>query len=255
MRGLLTCPDGSRTAPPGVARAPDSDQCKMHMSEPTFYFSLRSPYSWLAIHDLKTRYPKLLERLALKPFWEPDEELRGALGKHGEAFLYTAMSKEKHLYILMDVRRLARKRGLTIAWPQDKSPRWEVPHLAYFVAERAGKALEFIEAVKDMRWKLGRDICDPGAMEEVGCVLGLDPIELRDAHLDPQIRAEGLQALRACIRAGVFGVPFFTAGREKFWGIDRLHEFAGSVGQEAAPVEMPIAMTGSALLDHAGGCG
>lgn len=228
----------------------------MTMSDTTFYFSLRSPYSWLALHDLKTRYPALLAKLTLKPFWEPDDAFRRELGTQGEAFLYTAMSREKHLYILADVRRLARQRGLTIAWPLDKSPRWEVPHLAWFVAARAGKALAFIEAVKAMRWESGRDICDPGAMEEVGRTLGLDPVALRDAHLEPDIRAEGLQALRACIRGGVFGVPFFTAGREKFWGVDRLADFAGSIGHDECVPAAPIAaMAGCALLDHAGGCG
>ncbi|MEK8171043.1 hypothetical protein NKH77_20400 [Streptomyces sp. M19] len=48
------------------------------------------------------------------------------------------MSREKHFYILQDVRRLLRDRGLPVAWPVDRDPVWEVPHLAYFAALDAG---------------------------------------------------------------------------------------------------------------------
>lgn len=226
---------------------------------PTFYFSLRSPYSWLAWHDLKTLYPKLLARLVLQPFWEPDADYQAQLGQGGEAFLYTAMSRDKHLYILGDVKRLATRRGLAVSWPVDgKAPAWEVPHLAYLQAEAQGRGRAYIEAITHMRWQQGRDICNPATVEAVGASLGLDVTSLRDAHLDPQIRAQGLPALQACIQGGVFGVPFFTVGREKFWGIDRLPDFIAAVAQASAslpPVPEPTDVPNRAMQDHAGGCG
>jgi len=228
------------------------------VSQPTFYFSLRSPYSWLAWHDLKQAYPRLLGRLRLVPFWEPDAAYRAALGQGGDAFLYTQMSKEKHLYILTDVKRLAAKRGITPSWPIDREPVWEVPHLAWIAAAEQGKGAAFIERVSAARWRQGRNICDPEVMADIGAELGLDPDRLHGAHADPLLRAAGLAHLQACIRDGVFGVPFFALGREKFWGLDRLPDFIAALAQVAAvtaPVETLIEQPNRALLDHAGGCG
>lgn len=225
---------------------------------PTFFFSLRSPYSWLAWHDLKTRYPKLLARLQLQPFWEPDAGLQQALGAAGEAFLYTAMSREKHLYILGDVKRLAAQRGLEVRWPVDVEPRWEVPHLAWYVAEEAGLGREYIEGITALRWQQGRDICDPATVEALGQRLGLDAAAMRDAHSNPHIRTLGLQALQTCIDGGVFGVPFFRIGREKFWGLDRLPAFIAALAQAAPPATPVFSVPGlpnRAIEDHAGGCG
>jgi 2-hydroxychromene-2-carboxylate isomerase len=43
------------------------------------------------------------------------------------------------------------------------------------------------------------------------------------------IRQEGLEALRRAWRDGIFGVPFFVLGHEKFWGQDRVDEFLEAV--------------------------
>lgn len=230
----------------------------MGTAQPTFYFSLRSPYSWLALHDLKVTYPKLLARLRLVPFWEPDVAYHEALGRNGETFLYTVMSKEKHLYILTDVKRLAARRGMVPSWPIDRSPRWEVPHLAWIVAEAHGQGLAFIERVTAARWQHGLDICDPKVIAVIGADLRLDASELENAHANPTLREAGLLHLKTCIRDGVFGVPFFAVGREKFWGLDRLPDFIGAVAQASTPqlpVDSAVEQPNRALLDHAGGCG
>jgi 2-hydroxychromene-2-carboxylate isomerase len=225
---------------------------------PTFYFSLRSPYSWLAWLELKTRYPRLLARLHLVPFWEPDAEYQAALGAGGEAFLYTAMSKDKHLYILGDVKRLAARRGLVPTWPLDRAPVWEVPHLAWLVAQEHGQGVAFIDRLCHARWQQGLDICDADVVARSGAALGLDATRLRAAAHDPAQRAAGLLCLQACIRDSVFGVPFFTLGREKFWGLDRLGDFVEALAQ-AAPLHDPVLIGTDkphrAQLDHAGGCG
>jgi hypothetical protein len=59
---------------------------------------------------------------------------------------------------------------------------------------------------------------------------------------------------------GVFGVPFFVHGREKFWGLDRLETFAESIrsavpdGAQQEPHAVAVAMAASDD-GHAGGCG
>ncbi|SOD62592.1 2-hydroxychromene-2-carboxylate isomerase [Streptomyces zhaozhouensis] len=195
---------------------------------PRWYFSFRSPYSWLAYHDLLTHYPDVADGVEWLPFWEPEETFAKELAGDGIALPYATMSKAKHLYILQDVRRLTAERGLTMVWPIDREPRWEVAHLAYLVAQDAGRGREFVDAVYRARWERGRNISDPATMAEVGEELGLDPAPLADAADDPEIRERGLLALRALDRDDVFGVPFFIQGHDKFWGVDRLPGFAAA---------------------------
>jgi 2-hydroxychromene-2-carboxylate isomerase len=226
-----------------------------------FYFSLRSPYSWLAYRDLLAHYPDVADALEWRPFWEPDGEFLGLLTEAGGRFPYVPMSRAKALYILQDIRRLASWRGLTVAWPVDREPRWEVSHLPYLVAERYGKGREFIAAVYRARWEQGRDISDPDTIVAIGSELGLDPSELATAEQDATVRDAALGALRAIDVDGVFGVPFFVVGREKFWGLDRLPDVVEAVREgRSAPQPVPDDVApepGAAAGDqgHAGGCG
>lgn len=147
---------------------------------------------------------------------------------------YVPMSKEKHLYILQDVRRLARARGLDMVWPVDPAPHWEVSHLAYLAAARLGAGPEFIAETYRARWELGENISDPDTMRKIGESLGLDPAVLAGAHEDPEIRELGLNALNSLHRDGVFGVPFFISGFDKYWGVDRLPAFVEQLSSRAA---------------------
>jgi 2-hydroxychromene-2-carboxylate isomerase len=227
------------------------------------YFNLRSPYSWLALHDLTAGYPGLAEVIDWRPCWEPDHDSERMLKAAGGRFPYTPMSREKHLYILGDVRRLAAERGLLIRWPVDRSPRWEVSHLAYPLAVRSGLGREFALAVSRARWERGLNISDPAIVAAVGADLGLDPAQIANAAEDPVLASAGTQMLLAACRDGVFGVPFFIHRWEKFWGVDRLAALAGSVrAARAAPQEgrasAPIAETVAVAASddgHAGGCG
>ncbi|MDC8758950.1 DsbA family protein [Janthinobacterium fluminis] len=233
--------------------------------QPQLFFSLRSPYSWLAWSDLRARHGAELARLELTPFWEPDAAYTEQLGADGQYFLYAPMSREKHLYILADVKRLAGQRGYTIKWPLDPVVcRWEVAHLAYFVAQAAGKGAQYIDAVCQARWVEGRNIHLPETIAEIGEGLGLDGAALAAAHLDPALREAGLAALRSCIANGVFGVPYFALGRQRFWGLDRLPAFldtlaAAQQGQPTLTLAVPAAEAAAPphqmVFDHAGGCG
>jgi 2-hydroxychromene-2-carboxylate isomerase len=228
---------------------------------PTCYFSFRSPYSWLAYHDLCTHHPGLVGRLRWAPFWEPDETSLGLLAAAGGSFPYVPMSKQKSRYVLQDVRRLAAERGLPITWPVDRQPCWEVPHLAYLVAAGQGRGQEFIAAVYRARWLQRRDICQPATVGEIAAELGLDPGRAAAAATDPQLRAEGVTALLAIDRDGVFGVPFFVYGFDKYWGVDRLPAFvqrlAVPTGRAAGRSAAPELVTAAVSSDggHAGGCG
>ncbi|WP_327258013.1 2-hydroxychromene-2-carboxylate isomerase [Streptomyces sp. NBC_01244] len=231
---------------------------------PRFYFSLRSPYSWLAYRELLDRHRELAGRIEWVPFFEPDELSLKMLRAAGGEFPYTAMSAAKHRYILQDVRRLAAERGLEFGWPVDREPVWEVPHLGYLAAARHGKGPEYIALAARARWQDGLDVCDPGVVAGFGAELGIDPDELSGAARDPELREAGVRALLDVDRDGVFGVPFFTDHFDKYWGLDRLPAFVSALTRRFAaepapapePAQSPRAPHGPSFDDgHAGGCG
>lgn len=195
-----------------------------------FYFSFRSPYSWLASQCLPQLAPApVLAALDYVPFWEPDKCFTQQLRARGKEFLYRPMSRAHHLYILQDIRRLARDHGLAMRWPVDSDrPWWERPHMAYLAASRIGLGAACRDAIYRARWQRGEDICDPAVIARVAGEIGVAADILLMAPDDPAVCQDALAALESCIDANAFGVPYFVAGRESFWGSDRIDPFLRS---------------------------
>ncbi|MEU1161409.1 2-hydroxychromene-2-carboxylate isomerase [Streptomyces sp. NPDC090075] len=229
---------------------------------PRFYFSLRSPYSWLAYQELTEHHKDLVERLEWLPFFEPDETSARMLRERGGRFPYSEMSREKNRYVLQDVGRITKARGITVNWPVDVDPVWEVPHLGYLVAAREGRGHDYIAAVYRARFGAGRDVCDPATIADIGRELGIHPEVISRAHEDPALREQGADILLRVCTDGVFGVPFFVQGFTRFWGLDRLDAFAEHVRTGAASAASLAPATAGAVGvgrsaddGHAGGCG
>jgi 2-hydroxychromene-2-carboxylate isomerase len=193
---------------------------------PRYYFCFRSPFSWIASKVFNARLTEMEQNdLEYRPFWEPDEKTMAAVKAQGGEFLYTTMSREKHLYILQDIKRLTKSLGYEHVWPIDENPWWELPNLAWFAAERAGKGREFRDAVFKSRWEDGENVHTIDVVRKLADKVGLDPNKIANAPEDPEIRAAAVEAIMRCHKDGVFGVPFFIKGFEKFWGVDRLEPF------------------------------
>jgi 2-hydroxychromene-2-carboxylate isomerase len=236
------------------------------MARPTrVFFSFRSPYSWLALERLQRAVPDMMERFQFIPYWDPDVRMDAALQARGERMLYVQMSKAKHLYLLHDAKRLSAALGTTMAWPVDIEPWWEIPHLAWLEANRAGRGLAFYRAVIAARWHLGENVCDPNLIAAIARELDLDPSRLAGAASDERLRGEALECLVEASRDAIFGVPYFRVGRERFWGYDRLPAFLHAIGASEggtsfAPADEPlvdpqIAARASYDQDTTGGCG
>ncbi|MFD0900335.1 2-hydroxychromene-2-carboxylate isomerase [Actinomadura sediminis] len=189
------------------------------------YFSFRSPYSWLTVDRLRREVPGAFRALDLYPYWDPDERSSAALAERGGEFHYVQMSRAKHLYMLMDTKRLAERQGLRMAWPVDVDPWWEPPHLAWLLARRLGRAEEFYDAVVEARWGRGEDICEPAVVRAAAERAGIDPDSAARAAEDPGIREEAADCLHQAYLDDVFGIPYLKWGRHRFWGFDRLDAF------------------------------
>jgi 2-hydroxychromene-2-carboxylate isomerase len=229
------------------------------------YFSFRSPYSWLAVERLRRRVPEMFGRLRMVPFWDPDPVTERAIQERGAEFHYTAMSKAKHLYILGDTKRLAMSMGLSMAWPVDIDPWWEVPHLAWLAARRAGPdaAHRCYDALVAARWQRGENICEPDVVRRAAVSAGLDPEPLVAAPDDPGLRADGVDGLVDAYTDDIFGVPYLRLGRHRFWGFDRVDMFVDVFRSTtdpggSPPLGIPAVVPeriGCYDTDTAGGCG
>lgn len=230
-------------------------------NRPRIFFSFRSPFSWMAIARLERAMPDVQERLDWIPFWEPDAKTSAALDAAGVTFHYVPMSKAKHLYILQDTKRLAAALGMPMAWPVDVAPWWEPSHLGWLAARKLGRARQFYRAVVAARWERGEDISTLAVIASAAEAAGLDPEAILSAIDDDEMRAEGVRCLARAHEEDVFGVPYFRAGFERFWGLDRVDAFLHALGIESSsdpllgvPREVQE-LTGAYDSDTAGGCG
>ena len=226
----------------------------------TYFFSFRSPYSWIASLQLK----KLIEKgdeLELVPFFEPDAISQKLLSQRGGEFPYRVMSDAKHRYILKDIRRLTTKMGIEHKWPVDPAPWWEPSHLGYLKAKELGFSIPYFWEVYKARWHDEINISLPESIFRICIQAGIDEQNsklIAAASDDDNIRAQGAESLYRIYREDIFGVPMFVKKRQQYWGIDRLSDFLSFIGHETTldnldtktdEHEHPLE------FDHAGGCG
>lgn len=230
---------------------------------PRLYFSFRSPYSWLTIRRLRAAAPDAFTALDWLPYWDPDEETARLLEEQGAQLPYVPMSRAKHLYILMDTKRLAQAQGATMAWPVDSQPWWEPAHLAWLWACRLGRAERFYDEIAAARWGRGENICAPEVVGACARRSGLDPDAAARCTDDAELRREGVECLTRAYLDDVFGVPYLRWRHHRFWGYDRLDAFLATWPRDgrAGPVTTVVtAEVGADPLvapdtDAPGGCG
>lgn len=214
---------------------------------PTLYFSFRSPYSWLALRKLRAAVADLDEVFDCRPYWDPDPQTSQALQERGGEFHYQQMSRAKHLYMLMDTKRLATAADLPMAWPIDVDPWWELPHLAWLYARGAGRAWPFYDAVTDARWGRGENICRSSVLAAAARVAGVDPQAALAAAGDATIRQQAVDCLYEAYRDDIFGIPYIKWGRQRFWGIDRVDAFLAAWQPTSRPLTAGHARPGQPI--------
>ncbi|WP_444997959.1 2-hydroxychromene-2-carboxylate isomerase [Aliikangiella sp. IMCC44359] len=224
------------------------------MKKCRFYFHFRSPYSWIGARWLEKLTSLNVEYV---PFWELDDLSRDLITKNGGEHSYTPMSKAKHLYILQDIKRITSKLNLKLKWPPSPdNQHWEIPHLAYLYARKEGKGKEFFNKIHEARWEKGEDICNRDVIAKIAEACHLDIEATKNAFENEDIRQDSVVEMMKAYEDGVFGIPFFVHGYNKFWGIDRFELFVKSIQGELPE----ITSTADSFLpyyetDHPGGCG
>ncbi len=187
-----------------------------HVTEIDYYFSVLSPFSYLAGMRLETIAAKRQAAVAYKPI-----NIARVFAETGGT-----APKDRHPsrrdYRLRDIARTALALDMPVNpepahWPTDPVP----ASVAIIAAQRAGFSVGVLaHAFLRACWAEERDIADPATVAAILEANGVAPSAL-DPHLDGAPAAFDANTTEAIAR-GVFGAPFYVVGDEKFWGGDRL---------------------------------
>lgn len=204
-----------------------------------FYFSFRSPYSWLAVRQVR----------ALAAGHDLDVALRVVrpLAVRDPNFFKT-VNPMWPPYLYRDVTRIAERLGLTFRWPrpdpvvQDLASgaiAAEQPHIARLsrlgvLAAEQGAGLAYVDAVSHLIWSGEVDGWDQGEyLAGAATTAGLDPAAMEARALSEADRLDAVlhanEAAQAA--AGHWGVPLFVYRGEPFFGQDRLPDLLWRIDQ------------------------
>ncbi|MGH8529781.1 MAG: 2-hydroxychromene-2-carboxylate isomerase [Nevskiales bacterium] len=182
------------------------------MSKPQveFFFSFRSPYSYLATpraFDLPQRYDIELVYRGVRPM-----AMRGQ-----------PLPLAKQLYILRDAARDARRLGMPFGKIHD--PLGEGVWRCLCVAEHAqkiGRLGEFVRAASRGIWAEGAEVLRDDVLRGLCEGNGLTWSDCVAAIANPDYREQVEQNTARLASLGQWGVPTFVFNAEAHWGQDRI---------------------------------
>ncbi len=177
-----------------------------------FYFSFRSPYSYLA----GPRAFALPERFDIE------------LAFHGVIPMVMrgqSVPREKGLHTLRDVDREARRLGMPFGRIHDPLGPGAMRCLA--VSEHAidaGREREFVLGASRAIWAEAVDVSADSGLRPVCEAAGLGWSACEAALVDPLMAARVEANTDALAALGHWGVPVFAFAGELFWGQDRIED-------------------------------
>ncbi len=195
-----------------------------------FYFSFRSPYSYLATPQIEA----VLERCDV----EVSMRIVRPIAVRIPGF-FKQVNPLWPPYLVRDCKRIAEMNDIPYRWPrpdpivQDKETKdvasdqpyiYRVSRMGVAAAE-AGRGFEFVRRASHMMWSGDvEDWHEGGHLDRALEAAGLDPTEINDAiAADPDRYDEVLAANEASqVEAGHWGVPLFVFEEEPFFGQDRI---------------------------------
>jgi len=176
-----------------------------------FYFSFRSPYSWLALYRISLIRNELPVEIQLTPVFPSRDK---------DDVMLSDQKKVK--YITKDVNRMASAYGLDMKWPEPFDTDWLAVHISYIYAEEQGKGIPFCLALYHARFLEGKDVGDETIMREASLACDLDADTLIEVQGKREYKRKLLKGMVSAGNEGVFGVPYFLYRDSAYWGNDRL---------------------------------
>lgn len=177
-----------------------------------FYFSFRSPYSWLAFERVERAFSDMPVELQYLPVFPPPNFPNDP----------TAVPN-KLKYILQDVARQAEAYGLSVKPPEVLDTEWVRPHAAFIAAKDLGKGHAFGLAMSRARFCEGLNVGDDAVVSAIAERLGLDARAIVAACDDVAYQTRVVEGMiQGATEDSIFGVPLFVYRGEPFWGNDRI---------------------------------
>jgi 2-hydroxychromene-2-carboxylate isomerase len=177
-----------------------------------FYYSFRSPYSYLAA-------PRAF---ALPERFDVQLDFRGVIPM---AMRGQAVPRAKRLHTLRDAAREATRLGMPFGRIHD--PIGDGAMRCLLVGELArevGRAREFVLEAGRCIWSEAADVSRDPALRQVCERAGLDWDRCVAALDDEAALARVRANTDALVKLGHWGVPVFVFGDELFWGQDRIED-------------------------------
>lgn len=204
-----------------------------------FYFSFRSPYSYLAVPQVRA--------LAVEHGLDVTLRVVRPLAVRDPNFFKT-VNPMWPPYLFRDVTRIAERLGLPFRWPRPDPVVQDLasgtiaadqPHIGRLsrlgvLAAEQGAGLAYVEAVSHLIWSGEVDGWDQGDhLARAAATAGLDPVDL-EARAEAQVDRLDAALVAAEVdqaAAGHWGVPLFVYRGEPFFGQDRLSDLLWRIAQ------------------------
>ncbi|MCW2959005.1 MAG: hypothetical protein JWP18_1808 [Solirubrobacterales bacterium] len=194
-----------------------------------FFFSFRSPYSYLAA-------PRAF---ALPERFDVDVVFRGVIPM---AMRGQAVPRSKRLHTLRDTKREALRLGMPFGRVHD--PIGEGATRCLLVAAHAadeGRVREFVLAAGRAIWAEAVDVATDEGLRGVCEAAGLDWAGCAAALTDPGLRARVDGDTEAVAALGHWGVPILDFRGEPFWGQDRIEDLEAALRDVGLQRPVPAA--------------
>jgi len=194
------------------------------MIELDCFYSLSSPWAYLAGPRLEDIVRRHRAKLNLKPF-----DFQAIVPRTGGVPLRTRPEPRRR-YHEVELDRWRRYLGVPLVlrprhYPQVVTdPDWN-KHAGYMViaaSARGEPAFRLSHAILRALWAEERDIADPEVRRAIADENGHDGRALLTAERSDEVQALYRQYTEEALALGVFGAPTFVVGGELFWGQDRL---------------------------------
>ena len=183
-----------------------------------FYFDIFSPFGYLA----STQIEKIAARHGRAVDWRPVLVGITVLKVMGMNPLPTYPLKGP--YLQHDMERFAKLYGVPLK-RHGLTGHNSLNAMRAFVwlkQQEPVMAVDFAKAMYARLWIEGKDITPPEACAEEARDLGFDADAMLEAIQSDTIKQELTRQVNDAVSKGVFGVPFFIADGESFFGNDHI---------------------------------
>jgi len=182
-----------------------------------FYFAYTSPFTYLALEPAYALERSHNVHVRFIPYGVNIRKVYGDVPTRSDR------DQIKVRYLYLDVRRMAKERGVTI-YPPKRIYSARYAFYAGMCAEDQGVFRPYADRVFERFWKHELEVEDPAALSAILSEAGADPAQFERYIADEEAKAK--PRLRACYAEAlgdhVFGVPTFVCKGELFWGYDRI---------------------------------